>query len=88
MRWPPSKDHRDYQTRGRWEGRGPPRWLTRLGRDPRTPYRYVLAAAVVGLGLGAAIGAIVGWNPLWTAIVVGLIGQLGLNVWWWRRARR
>ena len=88
MRWPPSKDHRDYQTRGRWEGRGALWWLAWLGRGARTPYRYTVAAGVVGLGFGAVFGAIVGWNAFLTALIAALIAQLGLDLWWWRRAKR
>jgi hypothetical protein len=88
MRWPPSKDHRDYQTRGWLEGRGAPRWLAWLGRGAGTPYRYTVATGVVGFGVGAVFGAIVGWNALLTAIVAAVIAQLGLDVWWRRRARR
>jgi hypothetical protein len=88
MRWPPSKDHRDYQTPGRWEGRGLPRWLAWLGTESPIPYRYTLAAGLVGLGLGAAFGAIVGWDRLAPALLTSLASQLGLVLWWWRRTPR
>jgi hypothetical protein len=88
MRWPPSKDHRDYQTPGRWEGRGLPRWLAWLGSGSRMPYRYTLASGLVGLALGAAFGAIVGWDQLPPALFACVLAQFGAELWWWRRAKR
>ena len=74
MRWP-SKDPADYQTRGRWEGRGVPRWLAWLGVGKRsTPYRYVLAGSAAGIALGAAVAVVLGWDAFKPALAGSIVG--------------
>jgi hypothetical protein len=88
----PSKDPRDYRTRGRWEGKRAPAWLRRRSKPPGAPKRYAMAGGGVGAALGAVIGAIVGGSPVDDAIVFGIIGMIAgraaVDSWWTRYKRR
>ena len=51
-------------------------------RKSRTPYRYTMPATAFGLVLGWAVGAWLGWDPLFTAIGIGLLSSVVVDALW------
>jgi len=51
-------------------------------RETKTPYRYTMPAAAFGLVIGWAVGGWVGWDPLLTAIGVGLLPSVVVDALW------
>jgi hypothetical protein len=51
-------------------------------RDTKTPYRYTMPATALGLVLGWAIGGWLGWDPLFTAIGIGLLASIVVDALW------
>jgi hypothetical protein len=56
-------------------------------QETKPPYRYTLPAAAFGLVVGWAVGARLGWDPLFTAIGVGLLAQVVAEALWAARER-
>ena len=69
-------------TAGRIRRRDPSSSVAVRERDAKTPYRYTLPATAIGLVLGWAVGGWVGWDPLFTAIGVGLLASVLVDVLW------
>ena len=57
-------------------------------KESKTPYRYTMPAAACGLVIGWAVGGWIGWDPLFTAIGVGLLCSMLADVLWARERER
>jgi hypothetical protein len=55
-----------------------------VGEKSKTPYRYTMPATAFGLVLGWALAGRLGWDPLFTAIGVGLLSSIVIDVLWAR----
>jgi hypothetical protein len=53
-----------------------------VGEKSKTPYRYTMPATAFGLVLGWALAGRLGWDPLFTAIGVGLLSSIVIDVLW------
>jgi hypothetical protein len=51
----------------------------------RTPYRFTVPAAAVGLVAGWLLGKLLGWEPGFTALGVCLLAQVVVDAWWTTR---
>ena len=51
----------------------------------RTPYRYTVPVAILGLVTGWLIGVLIGWEPIFAALGGCLLAQVFLDAWWARR---
>ena len=51
-------------------------------RESKTPHRYTMPAAAFGLVIGWAVAGWIGWDPLFTAIGVGLLSSVVVDALW------